>query len=496
MYIHLLWWRYLRTRRLAFVCIGSVTLGIATLIVVNSVMGGFSAKLKQRLHGMESDIIIESVDEMGGMPIPAEEMMRRIKSSAAGPHIAAMAPSIEVFAIMQYKYMGSGYARKVKLIGIDPKLQKEVGGFAEHLLLAANKDNPSFEVSQELKRRYELNHPPLRNLPPFLPPPLPAGANKPLELPQVPGASNADGDQTRPKVAQMDPPPSEPQKFRGIIVGNALASFRYEPPNGGKPYEKYYLDRGDSVRIFTVGAEELEPVFDDFLIVDYFKSEMSEYDSSLVFVPLDHLQRLRTMEGRITTLQIRLHHYDTPHAKAVCDSLRNLFPPQAGFVVSTWEDKQGVILSAIAIERGLLNVLLFMIIGVAGFGILAIFSMIVTEKTRDIGILKSLGASNWGVRKIFIGYGLLLGIVGAMIGTGLGLWITVKINWIEQHLSDYTGQELFNRKVYYFDKIPTDIQPTNILLINLGAILIAILFSILPAIKASWIQPVRALRFE
>ena len=78
-------------------------------------------------------------------------------------------------------------------------------------------------------------------------------------------------------------------------------------------------------------------------------------------------------------------------------------------------------LGAIAIERGILNVLLFMIIGVAGFGILAIFSMIVVEKTRDIGILKSLGASNGGIINIFLGYGLLLGTVGAGLGTVLGL---------------------------------------------------------------------------
>src|SRR5436305_14680406 len=99
--------------------------------------------------------------------------------------------------------------------------------------------------------------------------------------------------------------------------------------------------------------------------------------------------------------------------------------------VSTWEQKQGPLLAAISIERGILNVLLFMIVGVAGFGILAIFSMIVVEKTRDIGVLKALGASNGGVLKIFLGYGLLLGLVGALLGTALGVTITVYVNPIE-----------------------------------------------------------------
>src|SRR5206468_10790496 len=101
MYKLLLWWRYLRTRYLAMLCIVSVMLGVATLIVVNSVMGGFSTKLKERLHGQTSDIVIESPDMLDGFPIPADEMMRRIKESPAGPHIAAMAPAVEIFAIMR-----------------------------------------------------------------------------------------------------------------------------------------------------------------------------------------------------------------------------------------------------------------------------------------------------------------------------------------------------------------------------------------------------------
>ena len=138
---------------------------------------------------------------------------------------------------------------------------------------------------------------------------------------------------------------------------------------------------------------------------------MSEYDSNYVFVPLEHLQQLRNMEDRATSIQIRLKDYDKDHKK-VEERLRQLFGAQ-GIQVSTWEEKQGPLLAAIGVEKGILNVLLFMIIAVAGFGILAIFSMIVVEKTRDIGILKALGASNWGVLKIFLGYGLLLGLVGA-----------------------------------------------------------------------------------
>src|SRR5215472_15634720 len=104
MYKFLLCWRYLLTRYLALVCIVSVMLGVATLIVVNSVMGGFSTKLKERLHGLLSDIVVEStsLDGFSG----AAEHMERIRLSAAGKHIQAMTPTVEVFAMLQFHKYG------------------------------------------------------------------------------------------------------------------------------------------------------------------------------------------------------------------------------------------------------------------------------------------------------------------------------------------------------------------------------------------------------
>ena len=104
------------------------------------------------------------------------------------------------------------------------------------------------------------------------------------------------------------------------------------------------------------------------------------------------------------------------------------------FMVATWEQKQGPLLAAVAVEQSILNIFLFFIIAVAGFGILAIFSMIVVEKTRDIGVLKALGASTSGVRGIFLGYGLSLGIVGSGVGMIAGLIFVRYINEIEKGL--------------------------------------------------------------
>jgi lipoprotein-releasing system permease protein len=147
-------------------------------------------------------------------------------------------------------------------------------------------------------------------------------------------------------------------------------------------------------------------------------------------------------------------------------------------------------------ETTILNILLFMIIAVAGFGILATFFMIVVEKTRDIGILKSLGASGNSVAGIFLLYGLFLGITGSGVGAILGLLFVHYINDIAALLEIVTGKEVFDPTVYYFTKIPTIIHPGMILWVSIGAVAIAVLASVLPSIRAARMHPVEALRYE
>src|SRR2546428_13893499 len=116
MYKLLLCFRYLRTRFLAFVCIVSVMLGVATLVVVNSVMSGFSTKLKDRLHGVLSDVEVES-RSYEGFPDP-EARMEAIRHSKVGDKVESMTPTIEVFAMLQFYYKGSCITKPVHLIGV------------------------------------------------------------------------------------------------------------------------------------------------------------------------------------------------------------------------------------------------------------------------------------------------------------------------------------------------------------------------------------------
>jgi lipoprotein-releasing system permease protein len=472
LYKVLLCWRYLRTRYLAMACIFSVMLGVATLIVVNSVMSGFSTKLRDRLHGLLSDVLIEATT-LEGFTDPGGKMDRIRKDPYLADKIEAMTPTLEVFAMLQFRLAnGETITRTVRLIGVDPEGRSAIGGFKEFLLRQKDAAKPSFAVAPEVQERYILrNH---------------------FAVPQQPQEwIPKDPDDLPPPT----PPPSKIKIPKGIIVGNLIASFRYKDPKHEGVYQDLYLlNPGDAVVITTVSGQRLAPVYDTFLVVDYFKSEMSEYDSNCVFVPLDYLQHLRTMQDRVTSIQIKLKDYRD--AEAVVKRLEKLFPSSTAYHIQTWEAKQSSLLQAIAIEKGILNVLLFLIVGVAGFGILAIFTMIVAEKTRDIGILKALGASNLGIMKIFLGYGLLLGLVGTAAGTGLGVWLTENINGVEEFLGGLTGQKIFNPEVYYFTEIPTDIQPLSLCYINIGAVLIAVVFSVLPALRAAMLHPVRALRYE
>src|SRR5262245_27446893 len=248
MYKLLLCWRYLLTRYLALVCIVSVMLGVATLIVVNSVMAGFSTKLRDRLHGMLSDVVIESV-EMEGFPDP-EGQMRRIRESNVGQYVQSMSPTIEVFALMQFtvpRPVGdSTVTKKVQLIGVDPQGRTEVGSFREYL-----KDHrgdpipPSFEPRAEALARYNM-----RQMPP--PPPPPPAANFDPNAP---------------------PPPEDwvrtPKMICGAIIGHALASFRDNKllSDGSTVNEdRFFLLPGDEITLTTVSGAKLLPVFDRFLV--------------------------------------------------------------------------------------------------------------------------------------------------------------------------------------------------------------------------------------
>ena len=544
MYKLLLCWRYLRTRWIALVCVASVMLGVATMIVVNAVMAGFSHEMQTRIHGILSDIVFES-HSLSGFQDPKWHMeeIRR----AGGGDIEGMTPTVAVPAMLSFQVRGQWLTRQVMFIGIDETTHSLVSDFGTYLQHPDNRRQLSFGLrdggydtfdSQAEGKAGENG--------PTRPAMEAAGwphrrmrvareklwrdkmgargdaAGQPVrpidqQVDAVLAATTGEGSTADSSAADSSTPAKDPaarsdpfraarpeegdtmdpakEQFTGIVPGIGLASFR-----DSDGVDRFLVLPGDDVKItFPTAGTPPKAVSDTFTIVDFYESKMSEYDSNFVFVPIAALQRMRGMVDpqtgvpSVNSIQIKLK----PGAdlNVVRDRLRKAFPAEM-YAVSTWRDKQGPLLSAVDMEMAVLNILLFLIIAVAGFGILAIFFMIVVEKTRDIGILKSLGAGSTGIAGIFLGYGLFLGLVGAGVGLALGLAITWNINAIRAGVEWCTGQRVFDPSIYYFFKIPTIVNPYTVAWIIAGAVGIAVAASVLPALRAARLHPVEALRHD
>jgi lipoprotein-releasing system permease protein len=458
MYKYMLCWRYLRTRWIALASVVSVMLGVATMIVVNSVMAGFSAKMRDRLHGVLADVIVESRDFDGFRN--SDEVMARIKE-VGGEDVVAMAPTMETFALMKWSYHGQPITKEVQLIGIKPMERANTGDFAEFLFdEQGRKIPPSFEVPDRIK----LNSPVGQML----------------------------GDENDPTMRKLLNEMVEDQSNEGgVIIGFAMGHAHVQ----GKDW--CIAPPGTQVGlVYPQAGDKPKASYDRLPVIGYFKSGMSEYDSHHVYMPLEQMQKMRLLPGHVNQIQVKARsgvNLDDL-SKKIEAALERLQPHF--FSVATWEQKQGPLLAAVAVEQSILNILLFFIIAVAGFGILAIFSMIVVEKTRDIGVLKALGASTSGVRGIFLGYGLSLGMVGSGVGMISGLLFVRYINEIEHGLSILTGRKVFDADIYYFDVIPTLVMPSTVAWIVGGALAIAVAASVWPAQRAARLRPVQALRFE
>jgi lipoprotein-releasing system permease protein len=516
MYKLLLSWRYLRTRYIALASIISVTLGVGTLIVVNSVMAGFTREMHVRLHGILSDIIIES-HSLDGLVDPEWHTaeIRRV----VGDELAGITAAVHVPAMLTMNVHGQTSTRQITLIGVDEATYADVSDFRQYVLHPENRKQLSFQLREDgygdaahelleasgwryrrIKVAYEREFAAQQKLMQSQSPTAPAKntATTGSAVPEDPTTVPADPTSSTAPAVEFD---RAKEQFTGIILGIAIGMIR-QRDSQGKVFDYPICRPGDDVQV-TYASAGAHPTArsDEFTVVDFYESKMSEYDSGFAFVPLRRLQDIRGMIDpqtgvrAVTTIQLKLK--EGADLNAVRDKLRAHFPVEKyQYRIQTWRDMQGPLLAAVQMETTLLNILLFLIIAVAGFGILATFFMIVVEKTRDIGILKALGAPSRGVMSIFLNYGFSLGLVGSGAGMIGGLAFVAYINDIAKLIEVVTGQEVFDPTVYYFERIPTDVEPVAVVGVVFGAVLIAVLASVLPALRAARLHPVEALRYE
>ena len=329
-----------------------------------------------------------------------------------------------------------------------------------------------------------------------------------------------------PKVRGADP-----RNWPGIILGEGVAGIHKDekgkltgrnPTRTRVPVTLTVLGIPPDGRADMTAAPPARP----FWIVDDSRTKVYQIDSQTVYVPFDKLQEDLGMteqkaedgsviySARTSEIDIRIKPgFDLNKTKKAIEKACDLVDQNkfvggslgsyGGYVVKTWEDRNEVWLHAIENEKILVMFLFGLISIVAVFLIFCIFYMIVVEKTRDIGIIKSVGATSGGVAGIFLGYGLAIGIVGAGMGLLLAYlivhhineihsWMGQPHNWFGYHFSIV----IWNPQVYAFDTIPNTMDPKETTIIVIVAVMSAVLGAFIPAIRAARLHPVEALRWE
>jgi lipoprotein-releasing system permease protein len=216
-----------------------------------------------------------------------------------------------------------------------------------------------------------------------------------------------------------------------------------------------------------------------------------EFNNQVV-CSLEAAQELFKMEGNATYLLVKL---DDPH---MADQVALDLQVQLGtnYILSTWRERSPQLLEAVAVEKALIEFLLFFIVIVAAFGITSSLIIFGVQKTRDIGLLKALGATNSQVSWVFLMQSMVVGVVGVGFGMSLGLAVVKYRNEILLFMREKTGFQLFPQQIYGFSELPAQLVTMDIIVICGGSLLISILAGVIPAWNASWLKPAEALRHE
>ena len=173
-----------------------------------------------------------------------------------------------------------------------------------------------------------------------------------------------------------------------------------------------------------------------------------------------------------------------------------MLPAEVGGTVQTWVNQNKKILDAVNLERGMMKVVLFVVMLVAGFLIYATLNMMVTQKTKDIGILTSMGATPAGVAAIFVLGGIIVGLVGSGVGLLTGILSVVHLNDINALMKEWLGFEIFTQELFYLPSIPYRLESAWISQVVIAAFALSVLVAFLPARKAARLPPVEALSYE
>jgi lipoprotein-releasing system permease protein len=421
--------RYLRAKRRqrtislnTFVSVAGITLGVAALIGTLGIMTGFKEDLQAKILGTTSHIVVQDRTKDGMASY--ETLVGQVETV---PHVLAATP----FVLRQVLLTSQSGVQGIVLRGIDPLKEVRVT-----------------ELGKNIK------------------------AGRLSDLTASVGASAA-GKPVADPTTNPDPKTTITPEHPGIVLGKELSL-------------RLGAFVGDNVNVVSpvgpVSAIGMVPKIRVFTVVAVFESGMFEYDSSLAYIGLDESQKFFNMNHTVTGIEVKVDEIFQA-AEIARDIERAIGFP---YWARDWMQLNRNLFSALKLEKTMMFLLLVLITLVASFNIVSTLTMIVTEKQREIAILKAMGATRQAIMRIFMLNGLIIGLTGTVIGIPLGytfLWL------IENYWT-------FDQTVYYISHIPVHVQAVDVVLVSVSAILISFAATLYPSYQAAKLDPAAALRYE
>jgi lipoprotein-releasing system permease protein len=501
--------RYLTSKIMPLLAAVAVMLCVATELVVWSIMGGFKDTLIATGRSLIGDVSIQYAHTGIGH---YEDLLTRLR---ADPMVEAATPVVETFGLLS---LPLGLAPEtVSVRGIDGPSFDKVARYDDSLWWRP--------MSKPLPKDSKREDPRLD-----------PAAKEALQSFLDQGRTLTATDGRAAMVIGTEVGGYNERAVEGFL--RPLARFGDPIPavmRGNATLSMMPLDRDGRVR--TADQKTLS-----IPIVNQFKSGLYEIDANVVFVRLDILQKYLKMDegeavagstqvvrvidpltgketfefpktvvrdpARATHVLVRAK--DKIAETALRERCREIYaefaaahkaerfppPPAESVRVLTWRDRNRTLIEAVEKEIGVVMVIFGIVSFTSVFLILAIFWAMVREKTRDIGILRAIGASGPGVAWIWISYGLAIGVVGAVLGTGAAYLLVTNINEVHEWLGRAFGVTVWNPRVYYFTEIPHHVRPENAAIVLVSGVLASVLGALIPAVKAARMDPVKSLRWE
>jgi len=230
----------------------------------------------------------------------------------------------------------------------------------------------------------------------------------------------------------------------------------------------------------------------DYTVGGVFSVGMSEFDQAFIYMPLDQAQLFFGREGMVDKIEIMLDSPD--NAVGMKPAIAQAAGPAA--LVFDWTQENETFFNALQIERSAMRLILMILVAITTLNIIAGLVMLVQNKRRDIGILRTVGASQSAILRVFFMVGALIGVVATAAGLAAGVLFCLNIEAIQGVVERVTGAQLFNAEVYFLSHLPARVEPTEVVLVVGWALFMSFIVTLLPAWLASRLDPVEALRYE